>query len=138
MKKLFLALTTVLLVGVALAGCGESAASPGLGQKFTLKVGESATIVSESLALKFDDVISDSRCPSDVQCIRAGEAEVKLIATQAGVDTALILVEQGLTSGLNVVDYKNYTIEFRLTPYPVSTRQLTDSDYRLELTVTKS
>lgn len=138
MKKHLLVMTAVLLVVGALAGCGESAASPGLGQKFTLKVGETANIVSEGLKLRFEDVISDSRCPSDVQCIRAGEAEVRLIATQAGVDTALILVEEGLTSGLNVVDYKNYTIEFRLTPYPVSTRQLTDADYRLELTVTKS
>ncbi len=138
MKKHFLVLMAVLLTVVALAGCGENAASPSLGQNFTLKVGETANIVSEGLKLRFDDVISDSRCPSDVQCIRAGEAEVRLIATQAGADTPLILVEQGLTSGLNVVDYKNYTIEFRLTPYPVSTRQLTDADYRLELTVTKS
>ncbi len=59
------------------------------------------------------------------------------MVTKDGQDTPLVLVEEGLTSGLNVVDYKNYTIEFKLTPYPVSTRTLEDSDYRLELKVTK-
>ena len=128
----------VLVIGVFAAGCADTpAASPGLGRSFTLKVGQSTTIASEDLKLRFDAVVSDSRCPSDVQCIRAGEAEVKLIATQAGQATQLKLVERGLTSGPNVVNYKNYTLEFKLTPYPVSTNQIKTSDYRLELTVTK-
>lgn len=137
MKKFFV-LMAVFLVGAVFASCADNPSGQALGQKFTLKVSESATIMAEGLKLRFDDVLSDSRCPSDVQCIRAGEAEVRLIVTQNGVDTPLTLVEEGLTSGLNVVDYKNYTIEFKLTPYPVSTRALADSDYRLELTVTKS
>jgi hypothetical protein len=135
MKNWLKVLLAVLFIG-AVAACAENS-GPGLGQKFTLRVGQSASIDGEGLTLRFDAVLSDSRCPSDVQCIRAGEAEVRLITTQGGEATPLTLVEQGLTSGLNVVDYKNYTIEFKLTPYPVSTRALGASDYRLELKVTK-
>ena len=128
----------VLIIGVFAAGCADTpAASPSLGHSFVLNVGQSITIASEDLKLRFDAVVSDSRCPSDVQCIRAGEAEVTLIATQAGQATQLKLIELGLTSGPNVVNYKNYTLEFKLTPYPVSTNQIKTSDYRLELTVTK-
>jgi hypothetical protein len=125
-------------LGIIVAGCAPSPTSPSLGQSFTLKVGQSVSIAAEGLNLRFDAVVSDSRCPSDVQCIRAGEAEVRLIASQAGANTQLKLIERGLTSDLNVVDYKNYTIEFKLTPYPVSTQPIKVSDYRLELTVTKS
>ena len=135
--KHFLKVIVVLTLSAAfIAGCAN--ASPGLGGKFTLKVGQSATIAAEDLTLRFDAVVSDSRCPSDVVCIRAGEAEVRLIVTRNGLETPLILVEEGLTSGLNVVDYNDYAIEFELTPYPVSTRVLEESDYRLELKVTKA
>lgn len=136
MNKAYKILAAMVLFAMVVASCGNS--NPGLGESFTLKVGQTAAINGEDLKLKFDAVVSDSRCPSDVQCIRAGEAEVRVIATQNGIDTSLTMVEEGLTSGLNVVDYKNYTIEFKLTPYPVSTHQIQTSEYRLELTVTKS
>ena len=135
MNKFYKTLVALLTIGVVAAGC--SSPKPGLGESFTLKVGQSATIASEDLKLQFDTVVSDSRCPSDVVCIQAGEAKIRLIATQNGAHTTLNLIEQGLTSGLNVVNYKTYTIEFKLSPYPVSTRMLGASDYRLELTVTK-
>jgi hypothetical protein len=136
MNKSYKILVSIGLLVMVIAGCGNT--KPGLGESFTLKVGQTVTIDGEDLKLKFDSVVSDSRCPSDVVCVWAGEAEVRLIATQNGADTPLVLVEEGLTSGLNVVDYKNYTIRFKLTPYPVSTHQIQTSEYRLELTVTKS
>ncbi len=125
-----------LLLAAVAAGCGGL--SPALGEKFTLKTGQSAVIEGEDLKIRFDAVESDSRCPSDVVCVRAGEAVIKVTATHAGQSSALTMVEEGLTSGLNVVDYKNYHIEFRLTPYPVSTVELKQGDYRLELKVAKS
>ena len=135
MSKFYKTLVVLLVIGVFAAGCGNS--KPSLGESFTLKVGQTASVSGEDLKLKFDIVVSDSRCPSDVMCIQAGEAKFRLVATQSGADTTLNLIEQGLTSGLNVVNYMTYTIEFKLTPYPVSTHMLDASDYRLELTVTK-
>lgn len=137
MMKIWLKLVVpALLLAAVAAGCGGL--NPALGEKFTLKTGQSAVIEGEDLKIRFDAVESDSRCPSDVVCVRAGEAVIKVTATQTGQSSALTMVEEGLTSGLNVVDYKNYHIEFRLTPYPVSTVELKQGDYRLELKVTKS
>lgn len=136
MKSWLKVVIPALLVVVVAAGCGGQ--SPALGEKFTLKVGQSARIEGEDLKIRFDAVESDSRCPSDVVCVRAGEAVIKVTATQAGKSSTLTMIEEGLTSGLNVVDYKNYRIEFRLTPYPVSTVELKQGDYRLELKVTES
>ncbi|KTB47660.1 hypothetical protein [Dehalogenimonas alkenigignens] len=136
MKSWLKVVIPALLVVAVAAGCGGL--SPALGEKFTLKAGQSAVIEGEDLKIRFDAVESDSRCPSDVVCVRAGEAVIRVTATQAGQNATLTMVEEGLTSGLNVVDYKNYHIEFRLTPYPVSTVELKQGDYRLELKITKS
>lgn len=49
-----------------------------LDQEFQLSVRQVALIESESLSITFLDVLEDSRCPSDVVCIWAGNAEVEL------------------------------------------------------------
>jgi hypothetical protein len=48
---------------LVLAGCGgQSPETPvGLGEEFTLSVGEAASIVGEHLSVKFKDIVSDSR-----------------------------------------------------------------------------
>src|SRR5688500_9872470 len=40
---------------------------------FQLKTGQSGYIKSEDLRIKFTEVAEESRCPSDVQCIQAGQ-----------------------------------------------------------------
>lgn len=46
------------------------------GTPFTLAVGQSATLPDRS-ALRYVGTIDDSRCPPDVQCIWAGDAEAR-------------------------------------------------------------
>jgi len=48
-----------------------------LGIPFRLQYGHSARFDGENL-LKFQDVISDSRCPTDIVCVWEGEVEVQL------------------------------------------------------------
>src|SRR5262245_25820104 len=45
-----------------------------LGQEFELKVNQEALIVGEGLAVSFDSVLEDSRCPEGVDCIWSGNA----------------------------------------------------------------
>jgi len=49
-----------------------------------LRVGESASSETYDVRLTFVDVRSDSRCPVDVVCIRAGESVVVLSASVSG------------------------------------------------------
>src|ERR1044072_8657255 len=52
-----------------------------LGQEFDLRVGQRAVIRKTNLTLRFVTVPEDSRCPSDVTCVWAGNARVELLVT---------------------------------------------------------
>lgn len=54
------------------AGQGHAAA---IGQSFELRPGNSVA-VADAGTLRYDALVNDSRCPPDVQCIWAGDAEV--------------------------------------------------------------
>lgn len=89
----------------------------------------------EGLQLKFDRVVSDSRCPSDVVCIQAGEAVVAV--TVIGADRARQRYEVH-TSGATSVVHAGLTIALEgLEPRPVSSRSIRPSDYRLTLRVSR-
>ena len=64
-----------LMIGVLslLLAC-RSAAGPNLGDQFTLAVGQSATIADLGLWMRFIQVAEDSRCPTQVVCVWAGDA----------------------------------------------------------------
>ena len=75
-----------VMVGVA-AGCGGSTA-PELDdpmetvldapQELTLQYGEEKSVGGSVLMVSFGQVLGDSRCPVDVVCVWAGNAEVEL------------------------------------------------------------
>ena len=55
-----------------------------LGKDFRVKEGKSAAIAGTDLVVTFTRLVTDSRCPTDVTCIRQGEATIALTVT--GVD----------------------------------------------------
>jgi hypothetical protein len=59
-------------------------------QEFTLRPGEQATLPGQS-SLRYVGVANDSRCPPTVQCVWAGDAEVKLVFEQAGKAADIVL-----------------------------------------------
>lgn len=71
------------VVGCATAGRGTGVRAP-LDEPFRLAAGQTAAIAGERLTVGFTGVDSDSRCPANVQCIRAGEARVRLALRAAG------------------------------------------------------
>lgn len=59
-------------------------------QEFTLRPGERAALPGQS-SLRYIEVANDSRCPPTVQCVWAGDAEVKLVFEQAGKAADVVL-----------------------------------------------
>ena len=55
-----------------------------LGQEFTLRAAESVRIAGTDFLMTFDRVTEDSRCPTNVNCVWAGNAVVRLTARVAG------------------------------------------------------
>ncbi|MBN1161444.1 MAG: hypothetical protein JXA17_05820 [Dehalococcoidales bacterium] len=141
MKKLLLIISLVsifLLFSLASWSCGSAGSiSASLGQEFTLPVGKTATIESESLSIQFVGVISDSRCPEGVECIWAGEANCRLHFTIAGSPAEMVVAQPG-GGDVAARDYFiQYKIDFRLEPYPQEGQTIAPSDYRLIMRVTK-
>jgi hypothetical protein len=52
-----------------------------LGSSFFVGYGRTISITGTPLKLKFEELVSDSRCPSGGQCFLAGDVTVKLTAT---------------------------------------------------------
>jgi len=72
-----------------------SSCQPGLGDVLKMAYGKSVEIPSEGLKITFVDVM-DSRCPTGVQCIQAGEARVTVEVQKDGASQALELTAKGL------------------------------------------
>ena len=65
---------------LVVAGCASAARgsqiTARLDEPFQLPKSQTAVVASERLTVTFTNVESDSRCPANVQCVRAGEARV--------------------------------------------------------------
>src|ERR1041384_6590460 len=69
------------LTATAHAHSEKKTQQPRLGQEFELRIGQRAVIRKTNLTLRFVTVPEDSRCPSDVTCVWAGNARVELLVT---------------------------------------------------------
>ncbi len=122
-----------------LSGCAgqSSELKAGLGEKFTMAIGQSATITGEDLSIRFVEVVADSRCSQGVQCIWAGEASSHIEISYSGVTYQKVLTQPGASEPPQA-GFAAYEITFNLTPYPKAGEQIQDKDYRLELQINKS
>jgi hypothetical protein len=107
-----------------------------LGEPFTLQEGETAAIAG-SLGVTFESVVGDSRCPVDVDCVWAGNAEIVLEVAKDGEEPASIHLNTLRDRGTEA-RYLEYTIELvDLEPKP-RTDAPKDVPYRAELIVRQS
>ena len=89
-----------MLAAVACAGSGAAVGSNNpvaskdvaTGQDFDLAPGQTAIVDGGALSVTFVKVAADSRCPTGVQCVWAGDGAVSLRAGTpgAGEDTATL------------------------------------------------
>ena len=105
-------------------------------RQFDLKSGQEAHIQGTPISVRFLGVAEDSRCPSDVVCVWAGNAVVRLslMSTQApSIDAAL-----NTTLDPKNVTFGGYTIRLvDLKPATKSGTKIVDADYVATLEVTK-
>jgi hypothetical protein len=87
------------------------------GETFSLPVGKTATINGSGTRITFRELREDSRCPTDVTCVWAGDAKIEVIISRNGSpdDTRLI----SLNPPNNVATSGDVQIRFvGLTPVP--------------------
>lgn len=122
---------TLFIVALLAAGaCSGSPTQPDRvpsGQPFDLRVGDSA-LTTDDLRIRFDTVRSDSRCPMDALCVRAGEAVIALTIGRSG--EVPVGRELDTTPARSSTTFLNFTITLSsLQPYPRSDRQIQPGDY---------
>jgi len=135
-----LALSGVLFLG-SLAACRSTESTGNLELRvasadstLALRVGEEVRAPDSVMRISFLGVSGDSRCPTDVQCVWAGDAAVEIgVAFGTGPTVPYML---HTTLFPRWVDQGGYRITLRgLRPAPVSTSQIPQSQYVAELTL---
>lgn len=124
---------------VCAVGCSTVAGAEGsvaLGNEFSLRPDETILIAGTPLSLRFADVVTDSRCPSDVTCVWAGDASIRLEAFVDG--SAVPPVELHTERSKTRVRSEGFEIELlALRPWPRSDLQPREEDYEATLVVTR-
>lgn len=98
--------------------------------------------LDENLSIELVEVLSDSRCPKNVQCIRAGEAIVLVNIYKEGKverQEKLVIYPTSIPDKtLQALSSKlTQTTAISLLPYPNGITKTELSNYCLELTVTR-
>ena len=119
-----------------MTACDGSPAGPTtpLDREFTLAPTETMDIDGTSLAIRFNGVSGDSRCPADAICIQGGSADVRITA-----ETSFSKRDYDLRTGdMKPVQHGEFTIALvQLAPYPFSSKTIQPDEYRATLKVTR-
>lgn len=115
----------------------SDAQTAALGEGFTLRVGESASIEGASLQVGFLEVANDSRCPKGERCVWEGDATVRIwVQRGAGAKEKRDLHTSGKAQ--DSADDSGHEVRLlRLAPEPVSGRTIEQRDYVATLQVSR-
>lgn len=135
----FLAICLLLLFLTLIAACDNEESETifvNINEIFTIKHGESITVKPDNFNIGFCEVISDSRCPTNLRCFWEGVAEIKVWICEPGQATNFI--ELPLYGYVDLEDTMNHvtvdTLGYRLSllqldPYPYEHEERDYSEY---------
>ena len=137
MKKSLLVFLISTLCTITFVQAQTSFAKDSLSVSSFLKFNQKVSF--ENYQVKFKKVVSDSRCPKNVMCIRAGEARVLLSIYKEGkfiedqeitIDASGFVMDEN-NLAFNGKDFKIYGMTLR--PYPKGTNSNKSENYELEI-----
>ncbi|MFX0016745.1 MAG: hypothetical protein ACFFB2_18835 [Promethearchaeota archaeon] len=98
-----------------------------IGTDISLHIGESVIIKDHGIKLKFVDVLDDSRCPSDVECVWEGTVSLLINIQYRRQDLGDFILN---SSNVHKVSFMGYYVKFKeLEPYPISTEIIPKASY---------
>lgn len=139
MKIVFLFL---LFLNSALLGCADPdipCQSFSLTEPTEISIGERIQHCEEPVAVTFQQVTQDSRCPTNVSCVWQGIVEIELVIEVAEATESFLLSSYPPYQNVpGQVDFKGYRINFLdAFPYPHSTQKIQPEDYQVILLLEK-
>src|SRR5262245_36607773 len=127
-------LTTVVLLAMAVAFAQGAAPERELGRPFEMKPGESVTV--QGVRITFDGVTEDSRCPTGVQCVWAGDVAAAFELEKSPDAVRVTLHTSGRFQQQAEFDSLVVRLE-DVKPYPKLGQTIARADYRATLLVSK-
>ncbi|MEQ9105618.1 MAG: hypothetical protein RIE53_13080 [Rhodothermales bacterium] len=146
----------LFVVVLALGGCREFPLDPLPGERrdepqsftvqpdsmFEFRVGDTVAIEGTNKFVQFRLIVGDSRCPSNVDCIHPGQADILLIVSNSLDDAEYQVlatmpgrVAQPFLSA-DTIQFEDLGIRFMgLTPYPLAGIQTRESEYVASMTI---
>lgn len=98
-------------------------------------------LISNDIKIRFIDVENDSRCPKNVNCVRAGEAKVVFEVFKNDTLIKKEIIEITPTTYLSndlpkLYASENFTISaYNLMPYPEYRSNIEKGDYYLQIVI---
>lgn len=128
MKKIIFALALTFVFGSFLQAQTK--------QKVTVQVNHQKSVFKNMLTIKFFSLVEDSRCPTDVKCIRAGNAKIQIKVNKGR--RAPETFELNTNDQPQIVSYSGYEIKLTaLNPKPASNIRINRNGYMATFSVAK-
>lgn len=101
-----------------------------------VSAGKQVTAKQSGLRVKFVEVLEDSRCPTDANCIWAGNAKIKVEVTKKGGGKKILELNTNAGSKRDLFD--DWAIELAsLTPYPRTNGKIDPAKYVAKVVITR-
>ncbi len=106
------------------------------GEQMEVLIGSGLIVAKTPSAFTFMEVVSDSRCPKGMDCIRAGEAIVRVVLADGSEQNVEINADAKQPAYFAVPEGSVQVMG--LEPYPQARVKIDPAGYRLKVRVTKA
>ena len=131
MRTIFLTLILTFVFG------GFAAAKAQTNQQVKVLINKQKIVTKDKLTVKFVSLIEDSRCPTDSNCVWAGNAKIKIQVGKA--KSAAKTFELNTNLEPQIVSFAGYEIKLvNLTPQPASNIRINRNGYTATFAISKT
>lgn len=133
---------TFLIALIIFGFCADSGTNPQM-HNFTLsdtliiKYQETLVNEEEEISIKFDELISDGRCPEDMMCFWEGDAELKFDFSNSSESLKFNLHTAGNYFTKDTVILGYYIKLLDVFPYPHSEKEVSKKSYEAKIIINK-
>lgn len=133
MRSLIAIIFTALIFGTATVGFAKDRRHSRHHQEVEVQIAHEKTF--NGFKIKFVDMLEDSRCPKDTNCVWAGNARVSVQVSKGGKKK---IFELNSARGTQAVVFQGYEFKLaKLTPEPASNIRIRKDGYVATFNVSK-